>query len=445
MKRYETYKDSGIQWVGEIPSHWDIVKTSYLFDDIGSGTTPNTNDDSLYDTDNGINWLQTGDLNDGHITKTSKKISQKAIEENSTLRLYPINSLVIALYGATIGKVGVLDIETTTNQACCVLPPSDKVSTDFAYYIFIASKEALLNLASGGGQPNISQAIIKNHRIPYPLYAEQQVIAAYLDHKVGQIDATIAEKEQMLEDLKNYRSTIISEAVTKGLDKTVEMKNSGVDWIGMMPKHWVTKRLKFVSDNFDGTHYSPETKENGKPYVTAADIRGKGIDYASTKKISQKDYNRLVEQGCKIENNDVLLVKDGATTGRIGLMIDSEECVALSSVAMLRPKEGIYPLFLMYCMMSNAMQTQITNSMAGSAMPRITLTKLNEFVVCVPHLDEQRKIAVFVDGKVEKINRTIDEINIQIDALKSYKSALIMEAVTGKIDLREWEPKEENV
>ena len=148
MKRYETYKDSGIQWVGEIPSHWDVVKTSYLFDDIGSGTTPNTNDDSLYDTDNGINWLQTGDLNDGHITKTSKKISQKAIEGNGTLRLYPINSLVIALYGATIGKVGVLDIESTTNQACCVLPPSDKISTDFAYYIFLASKEALLNLAA---------------------------------------------------------------------------------------------------------------------------------------------------------------------------------------------------------------------------------------------------------------------------------------------------------
>ena len=91
MKRYETYKDSGIQWVGEIPSHWDVVKTSYLFDDIGSGTTPNTNDDSLYDTDNGINWLQTGDLNDGHIKKTSKKISQKAIEENGNVKAIAIN------------------------------------------------------------------------------------------------------------------------------------------------------------------------------------------------------------------------------------------------------------------------------------------------------------------------------------------------------------------
>lgn len=211
-------KDSGIEWMGEIPSHWDIVKTSYLFDDIGSGTTPNTNDDSLYDADNGINWLQTGDLNDGHITKTSKKISQKAIEGNSTLRLYPVNSLVIALYGATIGKVGVLDIETTTNQACCVLPPSDKVLTDYAYYVFITSKKALLNLASGGGQPNISQAIIKNHRIPYPSYVEQQAITTYLDNKVEQIDKTLLELESQINDLKSYKSTLITEAVTGKID-----------------------------------------------------------------------------------------------------------------------------------------------------------------------------------------------------------------------------------
>ena len=211
-------KDSGIEWMGEIPSHWDIVKTSYLFDDIGSGTTPNTNDDSLYDADNGINWLQTGDLNDGHITKTSKKISQKAIEGNSTLRLYPVNSLVIALYGATIGKVGVLDIETTTNQACCVLPPSDKVLTDYAYYVFIASKKALLNLASGGGQPNISQAIIKNHRIPYPSYVEQQAITTYLDNKVEQIGKTLIELESQIHDLKSYKSALITEAVTGKID-----------------------------------------------------------------------------------------------------------------------------------------------------------------------------------------------------------------------------------
>ena len=444
MKRYETYKDSGIQWVGEIPSHWDVVKTSYLFDDIGSGTTPNTNDDSLYDTDNGINWLQTGDLNDGHITKTSKKISQKAIEGNGTLRLYPINSLVIALYGATIGKVGVLDIESTTNQACCVLPPSDKISTDFAYYIFLASKEALLNLASGGGQPNISQAIIKNHRIPYPSYAEQQSIVSFLEDKVGQIDAAIAEKEQMLEDLKAYRSAIISEAVTKGLDKNVEMKDSGVEWIGMIPKHWNINKLKFFADISTGTTPSTDNEEYWKEptenWYTPSDFCEENVHLeTSSRKVSTTAFQ---ESACRVFKKDVVLVVGiGATLGKIG--ISSVECSANQQINAIEFYDNVYPLFGAYYLSS---LKEVMKSLASAA----TLAIMNQSVtgsipfVC-PTLDEQKEIADYLEKKTKSIGSLLNQIEVQIDELKSYKSVLITEAVTGKIDLREWKPKEDNV
>ena len=444
MKRYETYKDSGIQWVGEIPSHWDVVKTSYLFDDIGSGTTPNTNDDSLYDTDNGINWLQTGDMNDGHITKTSKKISQKAIEGNGTLRLYPINSLVIALYGATIGKVGVLDIESTTNQACCVLPPSDKISTDFAYYIFLASKEALLNLASGGGQPNISQAIIKNHRIPYPSYAEQQSIASFLEDKVGQIDAAIAEKEQMLEDLKAYRSAIISEAVTKGLDKNVEMKDSGIEWLGMIPKHWNINKLKFFADISTGTTPSTDNEEYWKEptenWYTPSDFCEENVHLeTSSRKVSTTAFQ---ESACRVFKKDVVLVVGiGATLGKIG--ISSVECSANQQINAIEFYDNVYPLFGAYYLSS---LKEVMKSLASAA----TLAIMNQSVtgsipfVC-PTLDEQKEIADYLEKKTKSIGSLLNQIEVQIDELKSYKSVLITEAVTGKIDLREWKPKEENV
>ena len=431
MKRYETYKDSGIQWWEEIPTHWDLKKAKHMF----SLVTENVSDSSLpkIALENIESWT-------GKYIETDSDFMGEGVEfKKDDILFGKLRPYLAKVYKAEFAGQAVGDIY--------VFRGNEEQNPEYLKYLLLSYPfiSVVDGSTYGAKMPRANWDFISHLVLPCPPKTEQVTIAAFLDNKVGQIDTTIAEKEQMLEDLKAYRSAIVSEAVTKGLDKNVEMKDSGVEWIGMIPKHWVTKRLKFVSDNFDGTHYSPETKENGKPYVTAADIRGKGIDYASTKKISQKDYDRLVEQGCKIENNDVLLVKDGATTGRVGLMIDSEECVALSSVAMLRPKEGIYPLFLMYCMMSNAMQTQITNSMAGSAMPRITLTKLNEFVVCVPHLDEQRKIAAFVDGKIEKIDRTIDEINIQIDALKSYKTTLITEAVTGKIDLRDWKPKEEKV
>ena len=422
MKRYETYKDSGIQWVGEIPSHWDVVKTSYLFDDIGSGTTPNTNDDSLYDTDNGITWLQTGDLNDGHITKTSKKISQKAIEGNGTLRLYPINSLVIALYGATIGKVGVLDIESTTNQACCVLPPSDKISTDFAYYIFLASKEALLNLASGGGQPNISQAIIKNHRIPYPSYAEQQSIVSFLEDKVGQIDATIAEKEQMLKELKAYRYAIISEAVTKGLDRNVEIRDSGIDKFPMIRSNWNTSKLKYIASIRSGSALPINNIKKDALYEV----------YGGNGCMGRADeYNT--------ESPAIIIGRVGALCGNVHL-IKTKKWVT-DNALILNIKRDVTYEYLYYYLTAYDLNT--LNS--SNAQPLITGTKVLDVVTPMPSLNEQIMIANYLDDKTSMIDETIDQITVQIVELKSYKSSLITEAVTGKIDLREWKPQKENV
>lgn len=210
-------KDSGIDWMGTIPEHWKIVKTSYLFEEIGSGTTPNTNNEKYY-VEDGINWLQTGDLNDGYIEKTTKHISLKALEDNSALRVYPKGSLVIAMYGATIGKVGILNIETTTNQACCVLANSKSLLGKYAYYAFIASKQSLVNLAFGGGQPNISQAIIRSHKLPVPPLEEQQAIVSYLDSKMHGFDFTVSELQTQIEDLKSYKVSLITEAVTGKID-----------------------------------------------------------------------------------------------------------------------------------------------------------------------------------------------------------------------------------
>ena len=443
MKRYEIYKDSGVQWVGEIPSHWDSNKLKF-FADISTGTTPSTANEEYWNEAT-ENWYTPADFNEGdiHLNGSSRKVSAMAFEK-SACKVFKKNVVLVVGIGATLGKIGFSRVECSANQQINAIEFYDNVYPLFGAYYLSSLKEVMKSLASAATLAIMNQSVTGSIPFVCPTLAEQKNIATYLDRKVSQIDATIAENEQMLEDLKNYRSAIISEAVTKGLDKNVEMKDSGIVWMGLIPKHWVIKRLKFVSVNIDGTHYSPETKETGKPYVTATDIRGKGIDYAFTKKISLTDYDKLVEQGCKIELNDVLLVKDGATTGRVGLMTDNEECVALSSVAMLRPKDEIHPLFLMYSMMSNSMQIQITNSMAGSAMPRITLTKLNEFVVCVPPPNEQKEISVFVDNKVEQIDKTLLELESQIHDLKSYKPALITEAVTGKIDLREWKSKEEN-
>lgn len=210
-------KDSGMQWIGEIPEHWKIKKSSYIFDIIGSGTTPKS-DNTAYYIEDGEFWLQTGDLNDGLITNTTKRISSLAFQDYN-LQKYPIGSIVIAMYGATIGKLGLLGIPTATNQACCVLYADEKVqSNKYSFYLFSAAKREIINSANGGGQPNISQQIIRDFRLPTPPLSEQQVIAGYLDKKTNDIDAALKHIDTQITDLRAYRTALISEAVTGKID-----------------------------------------------------------------------------------------------------------------------------------------------------------------------------------------------------------------------------------
>ena len=206
-------KNSGVEWIGNIPEHWDVKKNTHLFNKIGSGTTPTSSDLSYYDSGD-INWLQTGDLNNDYIVATSRKINQKAMSKFSSLKLYDENSLVIAMYGATIGKVGLLKIKSTTNQACCVLGNSDKVFMKYIFYVMQFAKNHLISNSYGGGQPNINQDMIKNLRIPYPNLQEQEKIANYLDDLNEKIYKTSKGYQTQIDRLKEYKKILINQAVT---------------------------------------------------------------------------------------------------------------------------------------------------------------------------------------------------------------------------------------
>lgn len=205
-------KPSGVEWIGDVPKHWEVIKTSLAFQGIGSGTTPSTSKKEYYD-DNGKYWLQTGDLEDGIVYDTSKKVSNIAIKE-CNLTFYPIESIIIAMYGATIGKVGILGIESATNQACCVIPVTKKQIAKYFFYEFLACKPALLIAAIGGGQPNISQDTIKKLKIVIPPINEQTAIASYLDHKCATIDTSISNAQHQIELLQEYKQSLITEVVT---------------------------------------------------------------------------------------------------------------------------------------------------------------------------------------------------------------------------------------
>ena len=206
-------RDSGIDWLGQIPAHWEIVRASFVFPCIGSGSTPSSGNEKYYSLSSGYPWIQTGDLNDNILNTASKYITEKAMKD-VRLYVYPKGSIIVAMYGATIGKTSLVNFATTVNQACCVLPPNKKCLSQFALYYFQASKSILLQSANGGGQPNINQQLIRRHKILIPPINEQSEICEYINRQTKALNKSIINCEQMISLLQERKQIIINEVVT---------------------------------------------------------------------------------------------------------------------------------------------------------------------------------------------------------------------------------------
>ena len=205
-------KESGVAWLGEVPSHWEIWKITHAINLIGSGTTPKSDNAEYYDGE--LLWVTTSELRESLISDTKQKISDSAIKDYSALKKYPKNSVAIAMYGATIGRLGILEKEATFNQACCVFGNSDILHYKFLFYWLWQRRPALISLSNGGGQPNLSQDDLKKIKIPLPPLAEQTAIADYLDEQTAHIDCLSQKVEQAIGRLKEYRTALITQAVT---------------------------------------------------------------------------------------------------------------------------------------------------------------------------------------------------------------------------------------
>ena len=427
VRKYDTYKDSGIEWIGKIPQNWNVRKLFGLLKSIGSGTTPKGND-SYYDGD--IPWLNTGDLTDSYVNIIGKTVTDIAMTECSALKLFDKNSVVIAMYGATIGKLGIITFPTTTNQACCVMSCSKSLYNKYLFYVLYSARDYILTLSYGAGQPNISQETMKSFKLCCPDVVEQQQIEDYLDKKCGEIDKVVETEKSVIEKLKEYKQSIITEAVTKGLNKSVPLKDSGIEWIGKIPQHWDVLSLARIANIVRGASPRPAGDPmyfcgNFCPWITVAEVTKDDSKYI----FETEEY--LTELGVQhsklIDENTFLLSNSGATLG-VPKITKIKGCINDGSLAFLDISCNMDYLYYVLKSRTNEFRKQ----MQGYGQPNLNTTIVKAFKICLPSTNEQIQIAEYLDKKCSEIDKAIANKEQVIEKFTEYKKSLIYECVTGK-------------
>lgn len=417
-------KDSGIEWIGNIPATWERCKIKNVISSIGSGTTPTSSNIDYYNSED-ICWIQSGDLyKTSYISNTAVSLSAKALHL-SALQIYAAPFIVVAMYGASVGNIAISTIDACSNQACCCIKPDNNNDLKFMYYWLSMCKIDFLSQSIGGGQPNISQSKIKNQFYYRPQLSEQKVITNFLDSKCSEIDAISADIQKEIETLEQYKRSVITEAVTKGLNPDVEMKDSGIEWVGNIPAHWDVRPLYY---------YFAERKK--KNYLG----QEQNLLSLSYGKIIRKDINTsegLLPDSFNgyniIEPGDIVLrltdLQNDKRSLRTGLV--TEHGIITSAYVTLKAAKEVVPEYFHYLLHAYDVMKVLYN-MGNGVRQGLNYSELSKMHIVAPPIDEQKNIAAYLDSKCKEIEAIIASKKQQLTVIDSYKKSLIYEYVTGK-------------
>lgn len=437
MREYSEYKPSNVPWLGNIPSHWEVWKVTHGFNRIGSGTTPKSDNPIFYDGD--IPWVTTSELRETVILDTSQKVTEEAVATYSALKTYPKGSLAIAMYGATIGRLGILGVDATFNQACCVYSEPTVFDTRFVYYWLWMRRPILISLSTGGGQPNLSQDDLKKLWIPIPSTGEQRAIVHFLDHKTAQIDALIAKKQSLLDKLAEQRTALISQAVTKGLDPSVPMKDSGVEWLREIPAHWQCRRLRF---DLKMNPSKSEIQLDNQDLVSFVPMEAVG-EYGGLNLDIEKELSEIGSGYTYFSDNDVVVAKITPCfenrKGAFATGLKNGVAFGTTELHVLRANYNLLPEYLFNITMSHAFAKLGESEMFGAGgQKRVPESFFKDFTIGIPPILEQQEILNYIQDVRCKFSQRFDKVAEMISLLHEYRAALITNAVTGKIDVRDF-------
>ena len=423
-------KDSGIPWIGEIPEHWDVMRLRRVFSEAHEKTTDEEGQLLTLSQYTGISPKSEG-----------KRVGMFEAESTVGYNIVHVGQFVMNIMLAWNGSYGVSDFEGIISPAYVVFN-----------FNFRCCKKYFHNLLRLDGYPpafkTVSRGIIESRLRLYPIYfyqfltivpplAEQEAIAAYLDEKCGDIDELIEVEQQMISDLEAYRQSVITEAVTHGLNPDTHIKQSTIQGIKDMPSNWnevnllkvIYLRARLGWRGLKAEEYVDE----GYPFLSAFNIINNQLVWENLNFINQLRYDESPE--IKLSLHDILIVKDGAGIGKCARVENMPlgESTVNSSLGVITVSETLYYSYLYYFFLSTPFQDNVFFLKNGMGVPHLTQENLKSVRIPLPPVEEQETIANFLDSKCFEIDGLIKVKQEKIETLKQYRQSLIFEAVTGKI------------
>lgn len=423
-------KDSGIEWIKEVPKEWDVSPLYVYF-----AERKNKNKEEKED-----NLLS---LSYGKVVPKPINVLDGLLPKNfSTYNIVETGDIIIRPTDLQNDKkslrTGLVQEHGIITSAYIALRLTKDGCANYYHYLLHAFDEAKVFYNMGNGvRQGLTYSIFSKLPLLHPPVFEQHRIANYLDYKCSQIDFIIEKTKREIEKLKEYRQSVITEAVTKGLDSDVKMKDSGSEWIGEVPSHWNVAKTRYMLSMpiTDGPHTTPVLYDEGVPFVSAEAVSfGNGkIDFSHIRGfISQEFYQECCKKYVP-QLDDIYMIKSGATTGKIAIVDTTKIFTIWSPLAVFRPNKHLSdPSFMFYSLQSDYYQKQVELNWNYGTQQNIGMRVLESLRLCCPPLSEQQSIAKYLDSQCSQIETTISTKYKIIDKLQQYKKSLIYECVTGK-------------
>lgn len=429
MQQYEKYKDSGVDWIGQVPENWEIVRFKRLFNEKKKITDASLNSGS-------ISFGEIIYKDDEKITEATK-LSYQVLNSGEFL-LNPLNMN----YDLKSLRIGLSTINVVVSSGYIILQSKKGLNKNYYRWLLRMYDVVFMKTLGAGVRQTINYNDLADSYLVVPSLDEQQTIATFLDEKTSKIDQTIANKQKEIELLKERRQILIQTVVTKGLDENVKMKNSGVDWIGEIPAHWEVRKLKYLTEYFKGFAFSStDFAEEGVPIVKASNIKNWTIENISSF-ISLDNQNSRFENFRLLEGDIIIstvgskpIMRESAV-GQLAIVNkEFSKSYLNQNTVCIRPKNSsISAYYLKYIFISNYMRSSFDKiSLWIANQAYIEIDSILEICITLPPILEQMEILEYIESGNEKITKAIWLKQQEIEKLKEYKMVLIDNIVTGKM------------